>query len=127
MDPTQNPTSSEPPINNPSTSNDEVTQDNQILTDAKYAELDVEWVVNQKPPQEYHTQVECTPFHEQPVNELPQKINDEIRTSCPTSLPQLSGARKRTPRRIHLDKSFIGLEGKLPKQTIDLHCSKIVN
>ena len=45
----------------------------------------------------------------------------------PPSLPRLSTARKRTPRRIHVDKSCLsGLEGKFPKCTIDWKCNKLM-
>ena len=45
MDHTQNPTSSEPPTNNPLTRNDDVAQHNQIVIDVEYVELNVDRVV----------------------------------------------------------------------------------
>ena len=61
------------------------------------------------------------------VNEAPQQRKPGIRSSCPPSLPQLSIAKKRTLRRIHVDESCMsGLEDKFPKCTIDWQCSKLM-
>ena len=64
---------------------------------------------------------------DQIVNEAPQQRSPGIRSSCPPSLPRLSTARKMTHRCIHVDEScFSGLEGKLPKRTIDWKCNKLM-
>ena len=61
------------------------------------------------------------------VNDSQQQKSPGIRNSCPPSLPQFSTVRKRTPRHIHEDESCLsGLEGKLPKHTIDWKCSKLM-
>ena len=64
---------------------------------------------------------------DQHVNEAPQQRSSGIHSSCPPSLPQLSSARKRTPRCIHVDESLLlGLKGKFPKCTINWQCSKLM-
>ena len=83
------------------------------MIDVKYAELDVQIVVDLKYSQEYHKHVECTPIMDQRVNEVPQQTGDETHTSYPSPFPWLSSARRRNPRRIHVDESSsAGLEGK---------------
>ena len=57
------------------------------MIDAEYAELDVEHVVNWKPPQEDHTQVERTLIQEKHLNEVPQQTGDETHTSYPSPFP----------------------------------------
>ncbi len=87
--------------------------------------LGVEEMINLQSLQEDHNHVEHTPIIEECVIEAPQQR--ESRTSCPPSIPRLSSVRKRTPRCIHVDESCLsGLEGKLPKRTIDWQCSKIL-
>ena len=114
-DPTEILTSTQSPTNNPSTSNVEDLEDIGILRDAEA--LDVEAMINLQSLQEDSVQVEHTPNMDQHA----------IRTPCPPALPRLSSVRKRTPRRIPVDKICLsGLEGKLPKRTIDWQCSKIL-
>ena len=61
------------------------------------------------------------------MNEAPQQRSPGIHSSCPPSLPRLSTVIKRTPRHIHVDESCLsGLEGKLPKLTIDWQCNKLM-
>ena len=76
---------------------------------------------------EDHNHVEHTPNMERHVNDSRQQRSPEIHSSCPPSLPQLSTARKRNLRRIHVDESCLsGLEGKFPKHTIDWQCNKLM-
>ena len=64
---------------------------------------------------------------DQHVNEAQQQRSSGIRSSCPTSLPQLSSARKRNPRHIHVDESCMScLEGKFQKHIIDWQCRKLM-
>ena len=62
MEPTQIPTSSQPPTNNPSTSSDQVLQDFQILVDDNYTEYDAQQVAYFQSPHNEHTHVEHTPI-----------------------------------------------------------------
>ena len=97
------------------------------MRDAEYQALELGAMINFQSLQEHHNHVEHTPNMDQHVNEAPQQRNPRIRSSCPLSLPRLSIARKRTPRRIHVDESCMsGIEGKLLKRTIDWQCSKIL-
>jgi len=123
MDPAQIPATTQSPIDILSTSNVEAIQDIGIMRDAKA--FGVEEMIDLQPVQEDHNHVKHTPIIDEHVIEAPQKR--EYGTSCPPSVPGMTSARKRTPRRIHVDESCLsGLEGKLPKHTIDWQCSKIL-
>ena len=125
--PTQIPTSRQSPTNNPSTSHAEALEDIGILRDTEFQVLDVGEIINLQCLQEDHNHVEHTPNMDRHVNEAPQQRSPQIHSSCPPSLPQLSTARKRTPRCIHMDEIYLsGLEGKLPKHTINWKCSKLM-
>ena len=71
-DPTQIPTSTQSPINNPSTSHVEALEDIGILRDVEYQELDLGAMINLKSLQEDQNHVEHTPNMDQHVNEAPQ-------------------------------------------------------
>ena len=119
-EPTQIPVSIQPPTNNPSTSDDQVLQDFQIPIDANYTEYDAQQSVNVQCPHNEQTHVQHTPILNQHVNEVPEHTS-------PPPLPQLSTARRKTPRRIRVDDSTLAsLEGKLPKRTIAWQCRKII-
>ena len=105
MDPTQVPTSTQSPTNNPSTSYVEYLEGIGVLRDDEYEALDLGEMINLQSLQEDHNHVEHTPIMDRHVNEAPQQRSPRIRSSCPPSLPRLSSARKRTPRRIHVDES----------------------
>ena len=127
MDPTQIATSTQSPTNNPSMIHVEALEDIGVLRDVEYEALDLGAMINFQSIQEYHNHVEHIPNMDQHVNEAPQQRSPGIHISCPPSLPQLSSARKITPRRIHVDESCLsGLEGKFPKCTIDWKCSKLM-
>ena len=84
-------------------------------------------MINLQSLPEDHNHVEHTPNMDRHVNEAQQQRIPRIRSSCPPSLPQLSTARKRTPRHIHVDEScMLGLEGKFPKCTIGWKCNKLM-
>ena len=118
-DPTQVPTSTQSPTNNPSTIHVEALEDIGILRDVEYEALDLGEMINFQSLQEDHDHVEHIPNMDQHVNEAPQERSSGIHCSCPPSIPQLSIVRKMTPRHIHVDGSFLsGLEGKFPKRTI---------
>ena len=60
-DPTQIPTSTQSPTNNPSTSHVEALEDIGILRDTEYEALDLGTMINLKSLQEYQNHVEHTP------------------------------------------------------------------
>ena len=127
MNPTQIPTSTQSPTNNPSTSHAEALEDIGILRDTEFQVLEVGEMINLQYLQEDHNHVDHTPNMHQHVNEAPQQRSSAIRSSCPPSPPLLSSARKRNPRRIHVDETCLsGLEGKFPKHTINSQCSKLM-
>ena len=83
-----------------------------VLRDAEYEALDLGEMISLQSLPEDHNHVEHTPNMDRHVNEAPQQRIPGIRSSCPPSLPRLSTARKRTPRRIHVDENCLsGLEG----------------
>ena len=113
-DPTQIPTSTQSPTDIPSTTNASAIQDFSIIRDAEA--LGVEEMVHLQSVQEDPIHAEHTPIIEELVIEAPHPGH-----------PGMTSVRKRTPRRIHVDESRLsGLEGKLPKRTIDWQCSKIL-
>ena len=67
-EPAQIPASIQPPTNNPSTSDDQVLQDFQILIDANYTEYDAQQTTNVQSPHNEQTHVEHTPILNQHVN-----------------------------------------------------------
>ena len=69
--PTQIPTSTWSPTNNPSTSHVEALEDIGILRDIEYQALDVREMINFQYLQEDHNHVEHTPNMDQHVNEAP--------------------------------------------------------
>ena len=57
----------------------------------------------------------------------PQHGGQESQNRGSSSLPRLSIAQRRTPKRIQVDESGIAsLEGKLPNRTIRYHSYKII-
>ena len=81
------PTSTQSPTNNPSTSHVEAFEDIGILRDVEYQELDLGAMINFQYLQEDHNHVDHTPNMDQHVNEAPQQRSSGIRSSCPPSLP----------------------------------------
>ena len=116
IDPTQISTTTQSPTDIPSMSNVEALQDIGILRGAEA--LGVEEMINLQSLKKYHNHVEHTPIIDEHVIEAPQQRSSG--TSCPPYILRLSSVRKRTPRCIYVDEScMLGLEGKLPKRTID--------
>ena len=72
MDPTQVPTSTQSPTNNPSMSHIEALEDIGVLRDAEYEALDLGEMINFQYLQEDHNHVKHTPNMDQHVNEAPQ-------------------------------------------------------
>ena len=73
MDPTQIPTSTQYPINNPSTSHAEPLEDIGILRDTDYQVLDLGEMINLQSLQEDENHVQYTPNMDQHVNEEPHQ------------------------------------------------------
>ena len=71
MDPTQVPTSTQSPTNNPSMSHVEALEDIGVLRDAKYEVLDLGAMINLQSLPEDHNHVEHTPNMDQHMNGLP--------------------------------------------------------
>ena len=69
--PTQIPTSTQSPTNNPSTSHVEALEDIGILRDVEYEALDLGAMINLQSLQEEHNHVEHTPSVDWHVNEAP--------------------------------------------------------
>ena len=72
MDPTQVPTSTQSPTNNPSMSHVEALKNIGILREVEYQALDLGAMINLKSHQEDHNHVEQTVNIDQHVNEEPQ-------------------------------------------------------
>ena len=87
MDPTQIPTSTQSPTNNPSTSHVEALEDICILRDIEYQALDLGAMINLQSLQEAQNHVKHTPNMDQHVNEAQQQRSLRIRSSCPPSVP----------------------------------------
>ena len=86
-DPTQVPTSTQYPTNNPSMSHVEALEDIGVLRDAEYEALDLGAMINLQSLPEDHNHVDHTPNMDRHVNDSRQQIIRGIHSSCPPSLP----------------------------------------